>query len=235
MSLSTLFEKIAGRQKARERAKFDDYRSLVAEIADGKEPDAEVLHAVLHDNGKSLDDLKASVEKLQRRRKMRADYDALPALDAERRDVEEKLCAADRVLEAAEAQHEEATRPLFAKLGELRKAISEGRLARHELERSCEHPDVLADLDALRVELQDANNRRAMLETESRRLHESAESDRDEAGYVPLRGDVERLRNRADEREAQAKQMEEELIGLRKRIAELDARDAAIRERMLVP
>jgi hypothetical protein len=58
MSIANLFERIAGRQKQREKARIDDFRGLVRAIAEGKEPDADRVDAVLHDAAKTLDDLR---------------------------------------------------------------------------------------------------------------------------------------------------------------------------------
>jgi len=51
MNLTTLFEKVAGKQKQREQARVNDFRSLVAAIANGQEPDADRVDAVLYDSG----------------------------------------------------------------------------------------------------------------------------------------------------------------------------------------
>lgn len=47
MSLSTLFEKIAGRQRQREQTTANDFRSLVRAIVGGEEPDPDHIDRVL--------------------------------------------------------------------------------------------------------------------------------------------------------------------------------------------
>ena len=61
MSLSTLIDSILGKQKKRQEARLTDFRDVVVRIADGHEPDVEHVDAILHDAGKSLDDLRQAL------------------------------------------------------------------------------------------------------------------------------------------------------------------------------
>jgi hypothetical protein len=67
MSLTSLFEKIAGKQKQRAKARVNDFRALVRSIGTGQEPDADQVERVLSDAGRSLDDLRDAVERYQPR------------------------------------------------------------------------------------------------------------------------------------------------------------------------
>ncbi len=51
MTIASLFDKIAGRQKQREQSRADDYLGLVKTIAAGKEPDADRVDTVLAATG----------------------------------------------------------------------------------------------------------------------------------------------------------------------------------------
>jgi hypothetical protein len=82
MSLTSLFEKIAGKQKQREKARVNDFRALVRSIGTGQEPDADQVERVLSDAGRSLDDLRAAVELYQKRFGMRTLVNSLPKLEA---------------------------------------------------------------------------------------------------------------------------------------------------------
>ena len=62
MSIATMIERIVGKQQERQAARAADFRSVVVQIADGKEPDADFVAQVLHEAGKSLDDLQKAVE-----------------------------------------------------------------------------------------------------------------------------------------------------------------------------
>jgi hypothetical protein len=115
MSLSTLIDKIMGKQQERERVRAADFRCIVQQIAAGEEPDADRVDAVLREAGKTPDDLRVAVEKLQRRRELKAKLDSMPKLVAQRRDVERKMADANRILEQAEQRHLEETAPLEAR------------------------------------------------------------------------------------------------------------------------
>jgi predicted nucleic acid-binding Zn-ribbon protein len=67
---------------------------------------------VLREAGKTLDDLREAVERLQARRRLREQMDELPKLAAERQEIEKQLAAADNILADAEQQHSEVTAPL---------------------------------------------------------------------------------------------------------------------------
>ncbi|MEX1026631.1 MAG: hypothetical protein WD049_01300 [Candidatus Paceibacterota bacterium] len=58
---------------------------------------------------KPLDDLRQAVEHYQRRMALRAAVAAMPKLEGQRRDLDDQIAEADRVLEAAEKQHDETT------------------------------------------------------------------------------------------------------------------------------
>ncbi len=57
MNLTSLLEKISTRQRQRRLSKWSDYKTLVARICDGQEPDADEVAAVLFDNDKTLEEL----------------------------------------------------------------------------------------------------------------------------------------------------------------------------------
>lgn len=53
MSLTSLLEKITNRQQQRRLSKWSDYKTLVARICDGTEPDADEIATVLADDTKT--------------------------------------------------------------------------------------------------------------------------------------------------------------------------------------
>ena len=101
--------------------------------AAGQEPDADTVERALVGAGKSVEDLKQSVETYQRRTVLKAMIAMEPTLDEERRRVQQQIAAADRDLEAAERRHEEATVPLHTRLRRIDAAVSDSCDARREL------------------------------------------------------------------------------------------------------
>ena len=93
---------------------------------------------------------------------------------------------------------------------------------------------MLDQLDVIREDLRQAGVRRSELEIAIRRAREEAESDRDEAGVAQWPSRVEEYESHAEELDAKAKQMETDLVDVRKRIEALEARGRDVLERMLV-
>jgi hypothetical protein len=234
MSFVTLFEKIVGKQRERQQSHQADFRDLVRMIADGQEPDAETVERVLRDNGESFDGLRAAVERLLHRRELRQRVDALPALRAERTELEAKINKADRVLEAAEKRHDEATSPLYARLNEVKAARLAGEAARRDLVTTCDYVELCDRMNYLEKLLRDALDRRADAHKRIRELRAGAASDRRQAEYEP-EVDAKGRRERAAERDAKAAEFEAAMPAIVDEIARLECEQAEVREQMLVP
>ena len=170
MSITAFFEKFMGLQQQKVQATVASYRELVAGIATGEEPNPAEVERLLANAGKSVDDLRRDVERYQHRMALKAMINSLPRLEAERREIDSQIAAADRVLEAAEKQHEVSTAPLYATRRELDLAISDANRASAELMQSCDDADLRRELDELN--------------TEARRLDEQHRSQADRAIYM---------------------------------------------------
>ncbi len=239
MSIAAVIEKVVGKQRDRQATYAADFRGIVAKIADGKEPDVDVIDQVLHDAGKSLDDLRKAVELLQKRRALRETLDRVPALQAERQEIERQLNAAYIALEEAEEKHAEVTHPLRCRLDKLMDELRDTDRAKNELDRTCTDQTVLSELKALSEEI-DARRQDAS------RHRDAAKAARDRANLE--RNDAERAKSiwrgedqvkehleRAKEFDRQVTEPEAEALKIEKHIATLARKDAAIRERKLVP
>jgi predicted nucleic acid-binding Zn-ribbon protein len=235
MSLTSLFEKIAGKQKQREQARVNDFRALVRTIATGKEPDADQVERVLSESGKSLDDLRAAVELYQQRFAMRTLVNSLPKLEAERKEVERQLTQADEALEAAERQHSEATAPLHGRLEMLRQAMQEAERSRQQLVETCPDDELrerLADLQRRHTEAHDRSFKLRQVINDCRTW---AKSDRAEVAHASSPRKEQELRERAEQREAKAAEREKELTEVLKQLAGLEKQIQAVRDAMLEP
>ncbi len=235
MNLTSLFEKITSKQKQREKARVNDFRTLVRTIATGQEPDADQVEQVLSESGKSLDDLRAAVELYQRRFALRTQVNSLPKLEAERKEVERQLCKADEALEAAEQQHADVTAPLHGRLEMLRQAMQDAERSRQQLVETC--PD-----DELRERLGDLQRRHTEAHDRSFKLRQTindcrtwAKSDRAEAAHTSSPRKEQDLRERAEQREAKAAEYEKELSEVLKQLAGLEKQMQAVRDEMLEP
>ena len=157
----------------------------------------------------------------------------MPALLGEQKHVERQIAAADGVLAAAEKKHEETTAPLCARLYEIKIAISDAGDARRLLEETCADPAIVAELRDLTASLRAVASKRTRLADDARQLRESASALRAHIPQAFSEAKMDELRAGADRDDARAAQVEAGLTVLAKEEADLQRREAAIRERML--
>jgi chromosome segregation ATPase len=235
MSLSTLFDRIFKAQKQREESRVRDYRSLVAQIASGTEPQADRLDQILLASGKSVEQLRADVELYQQRRAWREQYDALPKLNEEKTAIERQIAEAEKAFEAARRQYEAATDPLHARLRQVQEARNQAEAAKGRLQDRCPHVELVAELQQVRDEHREAHDRHMKLALGIKEAGEAAWSDWAEAQVVGRESRAEAFRERAEKLEAERVQMEAELPAAAQQLEMLVQREKAILERMLAP
>lgn len=233
MTLANLMDKVIGRQRQRQECRHEAYRALVAQVADGHEPDADHVGSLLGALGKSHDNLAADVQRLEQRRQWRAQLDALPQLADEHKCLGNQIAAADRELKNAERKHMETTVPLYARLDEIKQAQSAAEDARRRLQNTCTDPTVLAELNEVTTALAETSRQRSKLADVARQLRELANSDRSEVRHARSEGQIEKLRARATRRDTQAASVEVEFAKLATEESTLHGRESAIRQRMI--
>ncbi|MEQ8784802.1 MAG: hypothetical protein RIC55_00825 [Pirellulaceae bacterium] len=116
MSITELLQRITNSQLARERNRRTTYHDMVRQVAEGHEPPSEEVDQLLRETGKTAEQFAADVELMTRRLKWRAEYDTLPKHRAEIDELNSKIAACNKVLEAAEKKHDEDTNPLLARM-----------------------------------------------------------------------------------------------------------------------
>jgi len=239
MSLTIVIDSILGKQKKRQEARLTDFRDVVVRIADGHEPDVDRVDAILHDAGKSLDDLRQAVEQLQNRRQLRDQWNLLPALNAERKEIEAKIAAANKALDAADAHHTEVTVPLHARLQEIRDASWAAESAKNELWQTCQDPVLTASLAEAQKALAAARQDAATLRAQIDNWKSQVRSDRAaaERARATIHGErqVEEALDLAKQHERKVGECEAQLAKAEKTVAGLERQEAAIREQMLSP
>lgn len=239
MSLTTLIDKIMGKQQEREKARTADFQTIVRQIVTGKEPDPDRVDAVLADAGKSLDDLREAVERLQARRRLREQLDQLPKLAAERQQVEKEIEAADNALTDAEQKHAEMTAPLHARLVQVREGSWAAESAKTQLVQTCTDPallaqmrDVESQLTQARKEVSDLRNTISDYRDRARNEHAAAEQAQ---RIVHGEQQVQEHQERAKRHERTADGCQAQLLRAEKAVATLERQERAIRDQMLVP
>lgn len=231
MSVTSYFEKFVGLQQQKVRATVASYCELVAGIASGEEPNPAEVERLLTNAGKSVDDLRHDVERYQHRMALKAMINSLPRLEAERREIDTQIAAADRVLEAAEMQHDESTGPLYASRRELDLAISDASRASTELMQSCDDADLRRALDELNTEARrldeqsrNQSDRATYMEEKARSEHQRAERELTLGDTEARREVAERYRKEADSARREAKRLEKAQADLTKRREQIEQR-----------
>ena len=239
MSLSTLIEKVIGKQQERQKARLADFGELVRRIADGKEPDVEEVDRVLAEAGKSLDELQKAVERLQHRRQLRAQWDGMPALEAEYAEVQSRMTAANKLFEEADKLHTETTFPLSGRLKEIRDACSAAEKAKAELWQTCKDPALGSEMGEVKAQSSEADRELSDLKRQIDNWKMRARSARAEAErigqIINFEREAEEARAVAEQHERKAAECESRLPKVQKQIATLERKAEAIRERMLEP
>ena len=176
MSVLSLIEKIAGRQKERQQQKVQSYRDLAKQIAGGNEPDPNTVETTLEAAGKSLDDLQQAVKLYEQRMTWKAQVALMPLLEKDRERINREIAAADKALEDAEALHSEVTGPLYGELHQIKGGVSEASTASSQLFHTCDNADLKRQLDALNQEDVRLSEARYQLRTHERHCETFAEN-----------------------------------------------------------
>lgn len=250
--LTSLLEKIVGRQQERERARVTSYRQMVAQIAAGKDMNDEDVDRLLITTGKSTDDLKASVELHHRRVALRAQMDRLPEIEKERAKVSKQFAEAQAVLDAAHGKYEETAGPLRGRSEFLKQEESAARDARQKLVDCCPYEELLAELQEVYARQKEVHDRRNKLQSDLQMHQEYARSLRAQVGEDPsvkgetrgsLRGIEIRsedsrkqaLAQRAAQHETRVAQLTPAFAEAEKEVAALDKRESEVLARMREP
>jgi hypothetical protein len=232
MSLSTLFDKLAGKQRDRRQRHLDSYRDLVAGVATGEEPDADEVERLLADAGKSLDDLRHDVERYQHRMALKAMVASLPKWEDERRLINEQIAAADQALEAAEKQHDETSDPLFNRRREIDAAISDAQRARVQLIETCDDAEARREASDLNVEHQRLEQEQRAQADRASHLEKRARAEFDQADRMVGLSDAEARREVAERYQKDAEAARREVKRLEKAKADVAKRREQLDERM---
>jgi len=232
MSITAFVEKFMGLQQQKVQGTVASYRELVAGIATGEEPNPAEVERLLASAGKSVDDLRNDVERYQHRMALKAMVNSLPKLEAERREIDSQIAAADRVPEVAERQHNDTTAPLYASRRELDLAIADASRASAVLMQTCDDADLRREMDELNAEARRLDeqcrkqaDRATYMEENARSEHQRGERELTGGDTEARREVAQRYRKEADSARRAAKRLE-------KARADLDKRREQIEQRM---
>jgi hypothetical protein len=251
MTPSAILAKIRQAFKAQKVDHAQTIRDLVVAIADGRTVDPAEVAELLESARQTPEDLGQAVELLTTRRQLKKRIEGGEAALRERASLEAAAEKAAAELRAAEEKHQRTMEPIWEKSRAL-DAIERGIAnARSELERTCNDPVLLADLESLSQQMLELDGRRRPLHAlwfearnELERFQARAEQARaaGDAEDWPLdRPGPRGLRPAAVEQQSanasamRVQELSDQLAGLDKEQADLAARQRLLALRKLEP
>lgn len=235
--LKELLSELETRRKDRE----SDFWTTARKLASGEKVTAAAVEKLLAESGKTPAELQAAVELMTQRVQWHEQRRKAAALEKEQAAVKDRIGVEDKKLTDAETAHADATRPLYARLHEIKAAISDASDARRNLIKTC--PDA-----ALKAELTAVTQRLIELRAQAAALRERGElvkqADReDEAARRMAEGIVPGARTtRIDEmreRAARARKVGQEALAalpaVHNDIEKAEREEEAVYERMAKP
>lgn len=235
MSLTSLLETITRRQRQRRLTKWSDYRQLVARICDGKEPDADEIAGILADNERTLEELRADAELLARRRKMRAEMDAIIPLESEADKLGKQIKDAEQAFETQTKKHEEQTSPLYLRRTEINAIRKQAARARDELRDTCADRELLTEYESVQEELNAVEHERATIADEITNRERWIRQDQDKAEATAHDSERRRYEARAETHREVLADWQAKLEPVDRVVAGLQDRMSSLEEMLLEP
>lgn len=235
MSLTSLLDRITNRQHQRRQSRWAAYRTLVADICDGNEPDADTIASVLADNERTLEELRDDAQLLTRRRQMRTDMDAAAPLEREAKKVDKQITDAEKAFEAMSRKHEEQTTPLYIRRNEINAIRKRSNQARQELRTSCDDRELVADYEAVVEALHEAQHHRGHLADEISKRKSWQRQDTEKADATLFDHERKRYRTQAKEHATILADLQAKLEPADAEVVNIEERLSQIEEQLLEP
>lgn len=227
--------------ESRRKDRETDFWATARKLATGEKVTAAAVEKLLAESGRSPAELQAAVELMAQRAQWHEARRKAAALEKEQAALKDGIAVEDKTLSAAETAHADAARLLYARLHEIKAAISDASDARRNLIKTC--PDA-----ALKAELAAVTQRLIELRAQAAALRERGElvkqADREEEaarrmaeGLVP--GSRTTRIDEMRERSARARKVCQEamaaLPAVQDEIAKAEREGKAVYERMAKP
>jgi len=235
--LKELLSELETRRKDRET----DFWATARKLAAGEKVTTAAVEKLLAESGKTPPELQGAVELMTQRAQWNEQRRKAAALEKEQAALRDCVAAEDKKLADAEKAHADATRPLYARLHEIKAAISDASDARRNLIKTCPHAELRAELAAVTQRLIELRARAAALR-ERGELVKQADREEEAArrmaeGIVPgaRTSRIDEMRERA----ARARKVGHEALAalpaVQDEIAQVEREEEAVYERMTKP
>jgi chromosome segregation ATPase len=152
MSISSFLSGLRDAFVGRDRDRAATFHELVVAVADGQTPSADDVDAVLAASGRVIGDLQPAVERILRRRELRALLDAAAETEAERPAIKARLSTLRDELDRAKEKHAQLSRPLLAQLRDITENATAARAAEAELARTADE-EIVNKMTAVNKEI----------------------------------------------------------------------------------
>lgn len=235
--MKELLSELELRRKDRET----DFWAVARKLASGEKVTAAAVEKLLVESGKTPDELKAAVELMTQRAQWADQRRKAAALEKERAALQDRIGVEDKKLADAEKAHADATRPLYARLHDIKVAISDASDARRNLIKTCPYAELKAELAAVTQRLIELRAHAAALR-ERGELVKQADREEEAArrmaeGIVPgaRTTRIDQMREQA----ARARKVGQEALAAlpaaQDEIAKAEREEEAVYERMAKP
>lgn len=228
-------EKITNRQQQRRLSKWSDYKTLVAHICDGTEPDGDEIATVLADNGKTLDELRDDAKLLARRRKLKADMDAIAPLESEATKVNQQIADAEAAIEELQRKHDEKVSPLYSRRSEINAIRKRAKQAERDLRDSCEDRELVAEYESAVEQLNEAQHELSALEDRIRERESWLRQDTEKAEVSHFVQEQRRYRSQVSEHERILADLQAKMEPIKNSVHDLQERLSATEDQLLKP
>lgn len=235
MNLKSLLDKITIRQRERQKTKWSDYRELVAQVCDSREPDPETVASVLAANNRTLEDLSHDVFLLTKRRKLRQQMDAIAPLESESLSLKKQIADGEAELEQITARLEEKLAPLYVRRLEINKTREQASEARRELRSSCEDAELVERYETIEPQLSEVEHRKAMIERDIEQHRTWLDGDEHEASITQFATERKRYLERVESHKQRIANLESQLKPLQQQFASLSQQLATLEQQFLEP
>lgn len=235
--MKELLSELESRRKDRE----SDFWATARKLAMGEKVTAAAVEKLLAESGKTPTELQTAVDLMTQRARWNEQRRKATPLEKERSAIRDRITVEDKKLSAAEQAHADATAPLYARLHEIKAAVSDASDARRNLIRTCPDAGLKAELVAVTQRLIELRAQAAALR-ERGELVKQADREEETArrmaeGIVPgtRTTRIDDMRERA----ARARKVGQEALaalpGVQEEIANAEREEEAAYERMTRP
>lgn len=235
--LKELFSELESRRKDRET----DFWATARKLASGEKVTAAAVEKLLAESGKTPSELQAAVDLMAQRARWHEQRRKAAGFERELAGLKDRIAVEDKKLGEAESAHADATRPLYARLHEVKAAISDASDARRNLIKTCPDTAIKAELAAVMQRLIELRAQAAALR-ERGELVKQADREEEAArrmaeGIVPgaRTTRIDEMRERA----ARARKVGQEALAalpaVQDEIAMIEREEEAVYERMSKP